>query len=279
MSARGILQIGCGARAGEKIVLGEGARVTVGRASPADVVLAGDPELSAVHFDVSFAAGVFVLTDRASRLGTIVDGAPLVAPRAAGTGTFIRAGLSSFTLHVEGPTRPRRDPRPETAVARAHALSILSSPGWFAVLDAGRDVRVLELLARAIDPTKSLYEGGDAMREAAPHLVAFAPGSWLLERVVTEGWGESWGVFIRSPRSFSEERRHLRRLLMVHLDGYERPAYFRFYDPRVLGRLAPALSRAQRDELFGGATWLLERGPLAEVSSLGGEGGCDAAHA
>ncbi|MFO0612795.1 MAG: DUF4123 domain-containing protein [Polyangiaceae bacterium] len=282
MSPRGILQIRSGARAGDKTLLREGEGVVVGRAAPAELVIPGDPELSAVHFEIRFDAGAFVVTDRASRLGTWVEGAALAAPRVVGTGAFVRAGRSSFTLHVEGPTRPRRAPRSEAVDARMRAVSTLTAaPGWFGILDASRDTRILELLARAIDPMKSLYEGraGDAMADAAPYLVAFSPRSWLLERILVEGWGEAWGVFIRSPRSFQDERRHLRRLLMVHLEGREHPVYFRFYDPRVLARLGPALSRAQRDELLSGARWVLESGPLAGLASLTEEGWVDALRA
>src|SRR6185436_18904504 len=100
----------------------------------------------------------------------------------------------------------------------------------YAVLDAAREERILTLLRSSPEHAQSLYEGpqGEELEDVAPYLVALPRDSWLLERLVGEGWGEGWGIYLTCRRPFAEVRRQLRRHLMVTLKETEERLYFRF---------------------------------------------------
>ena len=122
-----------------------------------------------------------------------------------------------------------------------------------AVLDATRSPRVRELISASLDQAKNLYEGaqGEAMADIAPWLVRFTPGSPLIERLVTEGWGARWGVFLTSAQPFKSLRRHLRRFLVVTEEETGNSLFFRFYDPEVLRVFLPTCAARQAEELWG----------------------------
>lgn len=147
------------------------------------------------------------------------------------------------------PGTDARTPSPEiqqTLSRQEHPL--------FVLLDAARDSRILEMLAGSDEPHASLYTGpeGEALAEVAPYLVRLPPGSELLGRLLEEGWGRAWGVFLTSLLPFRELRRHFRRFLLVE-DEQGRSLYFRFYDPRVLRVFLETCTPQHRDELFGSA--------------------------
>jgi hypothetical protein len=76
-------------------------------------------------------------------------------------------------------------------------------------------------------------------------------GSWMLERLVQEGWGQGWGIFLICRRPFKEVRRQLRRLLIIQEKETETPLYCRFYDPKVLPAVLDVCNERQRQQIFG----------------------------
>jgi hypothetical protein len=123
----------------------------------------------------------------------------------------------------------------------------------FALLDAARDPRVLQVLRLSGEHHQSLYEGtkGEELADFAPYLVEVSPDSPLLETMVREGWGQSWGVYLTCPQPFAEVRKHFRRFLLVKSEEDGRTLYFRFYDPRVLRIFLPTCTPAEAVEFFG----------------------------
>jgi len=122
----------------------------------------------------------------------------------------------------------------------------------FAVLDAARDPRIRWLIVRSQEQYESLYEGteGRALEDSGPYLVRLPPDSQLLEPLIREGWGHSWGVYLTCLREFRDVRRQLRRLLMVKIpDG--RRVYFRFYDPRILRVFLPTCTPVEANAFYG----------------------------
>jgi hypothetical protein len=188
-------------------------------------------------------------------------------------GAFVRAGDTLFSFHVEGASDRALPPDPpEMAVRKERALAALREgpDSLFTVLDAARDPRVLGILRESVEDHRSLYDGskGALMAEAAPYLVRLPEDGALAGRLVREGWGKSWGIYLRSRRPFDEVRRHLRRLLQVGVEGLDRPAYFRFYDPRVLRDVAPLCNPRQAAELFEDVRCFLVEDARGEVLRL-----------
>ncbi|MFT3768635.1 MAG: DUF4123 domain-containing protein [Minicystis sp.] len=254
-TARAILSVRWGPLASRKLLIAPGTAIRVGRGEPADFVVPHDPKMDAVHFEVRWDGEACVIRDLGSADGTTLEGAAIteaVAPH----GAWIRAGDTVFMVHVEGRTARALPPDPpEIAAAKERAMEALlaEQAPLFALLDAARDDRILEILRESPEEQRSLYEGapGDGLAEVAPYLVALPRGSALIDRLVREGWGRSWGVFLASRRPLKEVRTHFRRLLMVSVDGGERRFYFRFYDPRVLRVFLPTCSVRQEEEMFG----------------------------
>ena len=105
---------------------------------------------------------------------------------------------------------------------------------------------------------ESLFEGQPKAELTlfSPYLVRLLPESKLLQNLVREGWGKSWGVYLTCGLAFTELRRHLRHFLMVKLpDGKQ--VYFRFYDPRVLRLFLPICLPEQFNEFFGPVKYYL----------------------
>lgn len=120
-------------------------------------------------------------------------------------------------------------PRTETIVAELGRQPAT----LFALLDAAREPTVRNRAHGSGQRYQSLYQGDPDLEDYGPFLVELGRNAPLLGKLVQDGWGKSWGVYLSTDLSFEQLRRHLRRFLMVKLhDG--RDAYFRFYDPRVL---------------------------------------------
>ncbi len=123
----------------------------------------------------------------------------------------------------------------------------------YAVLDAARDPAIYRALydrEREV-PIRCLYQGDMAqdLSEVAPYLVQLdreAPfTTWLLEN----GWGQSWGILVRSAEPFDDVRRHFRKFTVVNTET-SKTLLFRFYDPRVLRSFLPIATPDQRRQMF-----------------------------
>ena len=250
-----ILEVRWGALAGRKAIVAPGQVLRVGRAEPAGFVIPDDMKLSELHFELSWDGKSCWLRDLKSKVGTLIGGR-YVEEGAVFNGDWVRAGLTDFSVYFENETPLPAPPQPEPIEiqeARTQVLQCLRGQAepLFAVLDAARDERILTLLHESVEECRSLYEGpqGDTLAEVAPYLVRLPTGSRLLESLVVEGWGRSWGVFLTSQHSFKDLRRQLRKFLMVQ-DALKQELYFRFYDPRVLREILPVFKSSQLQEIF-----------------------------
>ncbi|MEZ4405860.1 MAG: DUF4123 domain-containing protein [Polyangiales bacterium] len=133
--------------------------------------------------------------------------------------------------------------------------------GLYAVLDAARDDHVLAAISRSGERFRSLYEGwqGDGLADVAPYLVELPSGSAFVDRLVREGWGESWGIFLVTPEDFFSVRRHLRRFLRV-VDHDGKRLLFRYYDPRVMRAWLPTCTPDETRAFFGSASAFITEG-------------------
>lgn len=133
-------------------------------------------------------------------------------------------------------------------------FSRLKTP-LYAIIDTAQDRKVFSLLEEIDCDYEILYPQRLAfdMDRRGPHLMSVLPGSTCLEKLLTAGWGNNWGIFLACVSDFGAVRRHLQRLLFAKLhDG--RQALFRFYDPRVLRDYLPTCSGDDLDQFFGPLT-------------------------
>lgn len=250
-----------------RLVLRTGQFMRVGRKLPADLTGNEDSFMSSLHFLIECRADSCRISDMDSRNGTFLNGAR-VTDAFLRDGDVIVAGQTRFRVHIqveEGAEASRVGSPDFTGVLGEGTLNLDREPKdlrealspqpgehLFAILDAARDDRVLELLHESKEHYQSLYEGqqGEELANFAPYLVELPKDSTLLNLLIKEGWGKSWGVYLRSAKSFDEVRRHFRHFLIVQTeDGKE--LYFRFYDPRVLRVFLPNCAQDETNQLFG----------------------------
>ncbi len=260
-SMRAFLQVLSGRFAGKRVWLDPTSAKRVGQSTRADFVI-GDHALAPIHFEATW-NGETCRFSNTSNAPLIVNEQPVENPVDMGNGAVVQAGQTSFLLRIlPADLRAGLPPAPPTVrpateeliAARARVLATLTGTArLYAILDAARDRRVRSLLVASGEMHESLFEGqkGHHLAEVAPYLVEFASPSALLDVVVNEGWGESWGVYLVGLRPFSEIRRRLRRLLMVRDEENDRKLYFRYYDPRVLRTFWASASPRQQSEMLG----------------------------
>lgn len=128
----------------------------------------------------------------------------------------------------------------------------LDAAATHCVLDGARVGREIERVIALAPESTSLYRGKSAetLRNVAPYLLRFEPGSMLMKNYFARGWGNSWGVLLGTRATLAMIQGHLRQFLIVQ-DEAGRSLYFRFYDPRVLRIFLPTCSRPQLKQLFG----------------------------
>lgn len=265
---RAIVEVRWGARKGTKAVLLPGQTLRVGRTDRADLVIEADRQLAGAHFEVTWDGERGALRALTPTEPTFLCG-QRVTEGGLSNGAWIRAGETVFAFYVEEHTGPRRGSGAGPTPARERALTALSAldEPLFAVLDAARDDRVLEVLRESVEEVRSLYEGlkGEALAEVAPYLVSLPRGSRLLRVLVMEGWGLRWGIYLTSPRPFKDVRTQLRRFLLVEDEEDGKRLYFRYYDPATLRVFLPSCAPRQLAELAGPIRAFLAEGPDGEV--------------
>ena len=199
-----------------------GGTITIGRAAPSDVILAEDSSLSNLHFSLTLDNEGCWLTDLGSHDGILLNGNTVKKAFVANRST-IEAGSTVFLVFVthEGAAVHKlpdafHQGREPLAVPLIELLGTASEP-LFALLDAARDPKILEILRTSGEHYLSLYEGpqSDELADWAPYLVALSARSSLAKILVSEGWGQSWGVFLTCSLPFAEVRKHFRRFLLV----------------------------------------------------------------
>jgi hypothetical protein len=242
---------------GDQVVIGPGQVCRIGRNAPAEFVFTGDMFLSGTHFAIDCSGQDCLVRDLASRNGTFLNGIKITESTLA-DGDRIFAGQTHFRVRIEKEiifcsSLPSIDPS-HLKEPRKRLFDLLRKQPvpLFALLDAARDDRVLDLLRSSGERYQSLYAGaqGRELDNWAPYLVELPKDSRLLLWLLHEGWGKSWGVWLTSGATFLEMRRHFRHFLLV--DGVDgKQAYFRFYDPRVLRLFLPTCSSQECWEFFG----------------------------
>ena len=131
----------------------------------------------------------------------------------------------------------------------------------FAVLD-GASVPGLRQVLHEQEPEYWCLFPGDLepdMAEVAPYLVGLSPESGFTHWLLSNGWGNHWGIFVVTSAEIRDMRAHFRSLVKVY-DADGKAMYFRFYDPRVLRRFLPTCHAGELAELFGPTSWFAAEG-------------------
>ena len=281
-----------------RVVATAGQLVQVGRLKASNQLYVPDPMMAPVHFSIAFDGSAGRLTDlnragqkhaacaaecftaalrntrcssgcrihdRSGEAGVYLNGTK-VKDAPLRDGDVVVAGSTGFIIAINDvpPESPPLAP-PETALTPEQQARVLDHFARqklpvFALLDAARAPEVLQTLRVHGDVFYSLYDGpdGEALDDVAPYLVQSHFQSPLLEALVREHWGKSWGVFLWALSDFKTLRRHLRRFLMVQ-DAQGKDMYFRFYDPRVLRVFLPTCTADEANDFFGPVgTFLIE---------------------
>lgn len=170
-----------GVASATQYLLRTGQTLLIGRsASQADIVLADDPTLSGVHFQITCQPGGAALQDLASRHGTLVNGEK-VAQAELKDGDLIDAGETRFEVHLFA--APDQASRPRTASDAMYAAGASQSLAEI----ARRDRSYTKPASRMRVRVQIIEESGSSM--------AYQPGGRLFTWLLSE---ES-ATFGRSP--------------------------------------------------------------------------------
>ena len=122
----------------------------------------------------------------------------------------------------------------------------------FLLLDAARLKQNLDE-AKALNPSCiSLYNGEleAQLQNAFPFLFSFEENPEFANWYFKNGWGQSWGVLLKSEYDLQKTADHLKKNIIVTTEK-EKEYFFRFYDPRVLRVFLPTCNTKQLKEFFG----------------------------
>lgn len=122
----------------------------------------------------------------------------------------------------------------------------------YAVIDGASVPELLPKLYAAKEEWACLYRGElePDLAQVAPYLVKLRRKSTLTQWILSEGWGNHWGIFAITPIGLEALRRHFRHFLRVK-DPSGKVLYFRFYDPRVLRVYLPTCNRTEIKTIYG----------------------------
>jgi hypothetical protein len=131
----------------------------------------------------------------------------------------------------------------------------------FAVLDGSRDSRIPAFLDASGEP----YTVLDPLGRAPAFIVALRSQARLLDVLIKDGWGRNWGFYCTGGANLDEVCAHWRNFLTLFTQT-GRPVIFRFWDPRVLRALLPAMSPVEATDFFGPLGRIIVEGEKPEVA-------------
>jgi hypothetical protein len=122
----------------------------------------------------------------------------------------------------------------------------------WAILDGARDPKIFGTVDGTYLEKCCLYAGTLPwqLKMAAPYLVQLRKDDSFTRILLDQGWGNSWGVYLRSDTDLKSLRKHLRGFLRVRGPRGER-LVFRYYDPRVLRLYLPTCTKEELTTVYG----------------------------
>jgi hypothetical protein len=122
----------------------------------------------------------------------------------------------------------------------------------YAILDAARDEKIYGSILSSRLEWSCLYSGSipTELARVAPYLVKLRREHSFTESMIQSGWGDNWGIFLRSDSGLSELRKHFHSFLTVEDEDGKR-LVFRYYDPRVFRVYLPTCHLDELLTVFG----------------------------
>lgn len=136
-----------------------------------------------------------------------------------------------------------------------------SEASVYAIIDAGRSDDVFIRLMESGCQYINLFKGqkGRELATVAPYLLELEDDHPFTLQLLSDGWGDSWGIFCRCDLPPQKVRDHFRKFLMV-ADEEGAVSYFRYYDPRVLRVYLPTCNKEELATVFGPVEQFLVEG-------------------
>ena len=270
-----ILEAVSGPVLGRRIEVRGGSIVRIGRTGKSDHPIVEDGYLSGLHFAVECDGTQCRVRDLGSSNGTFVNGSR-VTEQVVQDGDSVVAGGSTFVIHVDllpsitgvgtlrsvtAPTplavatKVMPEPAPQAggySPAETALLTALYGPGEevFAVVDAARDSRIPAFLDAAGELYTPLQSPEDSSKGAAAFVVALPADSRLVHVLIKDGWGRGWGFYGTSRAGLEIVRAHFTSFVSLQTPSGAAMT-FRFWDPRVLRAILPAMPAGEADAFFG----------------------------
>ncbi|MBS1833708.1 MAG: DUF4123 domain-containing protein [Acidobacteria bacterium] len=139
-----------------------------------------------------------------------------------------------------------------------------SRPDMWMIVDCGRDKRLYSALSYSGLEHECLFAGSLSipLQRASPYLVRLELDDKSTIRLIEDGFGNSWGSFIRADVGIKTLRKHLRTMLRVQAPN-GKYMLFRYWDPRVLRIYLPTCMPDEVHRFFGPMEQLwMEDAPL-----------------
>jgi len=131
----------------------------------------------------------------------------------------------------------------------------------YALLDAIRDARIPAFL----DASGEQYTRVDEANPASPFLVLVPPHSRLLDVLIKDGWNHGWGFYFTATIGFENALWHWRSFVTLrNVNG--QAVTFRFWDPRVIRAVVPAMAPEEGAGFFGLISRFIVEGDKPELA-------------
>ncbi len=125
-------------------------------------------------------------------------------------------------------------------------------PDMWMIIDGGRDRRIYPAVSYSGLQHECLFAGSLSipLQRSAPYLIQLEIDDKSTIRMIEDGFGQSWGTFIRADVGIKTLRRHLRTMLRVQSPS-GKYMLFRYWDPRVLRVYLPTCLPDEVQRFFG----------------------------
>jgi len=140
----------------------------------------------------------------------------------------------------------------------------------YGIVDTARDSQLYPLVM-ASPVHVCLFAGKleEPVERTAPYLVELTKDTPLKDIWRETGWGQAWGILLRSNLELKDLRRHLRKFLLAQLpDGST--VFFRFYDPRVWRTYWPTCSDDEKAMWLEGVETFVAEDPETPLAGQAG---------